>query len=454
MKKTVQFISVATCSILLAGLCSCGLQRPQGWTEETHGKIDPNYDKLFSEQTPVVHRLDIVIAAEDCQAAYDDLESKLSGGGPGQPSSDEDPIFVPVDLTFEGITWYHVGMRYKGNSSLRSAWMSGIGKLAFRLNFEMFEDSYPEIDDQRFFGFEKMTFSNGFKDDSLMRDKLGADIFRNFGVPSARSMFAQVYVDCGDGPVYWGLYTMIEDPSDKMLANQFVDNSGNLYKPEGEGARWGGNMIEEHFFKKNNLESDWSDAIAAVKALQADRSDAQNWKDNLEAVFNVHGYLKYLAVNQTIINWDAYGCMTHNYYVYADPGDNGRLVFLPWDLNEVMLIGGGRDCYADSVMLDEINDGWPLIRYLLDDPEYRQYYREQLQAFLDGVFDIDTIIQRMDSYHDLIAPYVVGPEATEADNYTFLGSSQDFIDSLDSGPNSLKPHVVMRHNAVNQALGQ
>ena len=57
--------------------------------------------------------------------------------------------------------------------------------------------------------------SNGFKDDSLIREKLGGEIFRNAGVKVARSAFYRVYVDIGDGngATYSGLYTMVEDLS-------------------------------------------------------------------------------------------------------------------------------------------------------------------------------------------------------------------------------------------------
>ena len=43
-----------------------------------------------------------------------------------------------------------------------------------------------------------------------MREKVGSDLFRDFGVPCARSVFCRVYVDFGEGPVYFGLYTMLE----------------------------------------------------------------------------------------------------------------------------------------------------------------------------------------------------------------------------------------------------
>ncbi|MCP4680036.1 MAG: hypothetical protein GY854_32005 [Deltaproteobacteria bacterium] len=432
--------------------------RPEGWGALSHcSHVDPDYDKLFADD--VVHRFDITISPEDYQATMDDLAEKLSGGGPGGPpgggDTNEDPIFVPVTLEFEGLTWSYVAMRYKGNSSLRSAYQSGTRKLAIRLNFELYETLYPEIKNQRFYGFEKMTFSNAFKDPSLIRDKTAADIFREQGVPVARSAFARIYVDFGEGPVYFGLYTMIEDPSNRMLDTQFNDDSGNLYKPESEGAKWTDrNLVEAHFDKKTNWEqADFSDVLAAFDALHADRDDAKTWRTGLETTFNVAGFLKCLAINQTIVNWDSYGFMSHNYYVYSDPSNNGRLTWFPWDLNEAMIDPPKQDMNAGSVMLDEITDEWPMIRYLLDDDEYRQTYKDELEAVLEGSFAIDKVHAKMQAYHDLIAPYVTGPESVEESPYTFLKNSEEFNTSLTTGTDALKPHVESRHQAVKDALG-
>ncbi len=434
------------------------LERPEGWGKLSHcSGVEPDYEKLFRDD--VVHRFDITIGSEDYQATLDDLADKLSGGGPGggppggDMDSDEDPIFVPVTLEFDGLTWWHVGMRYKGNSSLRSAWQSGTRKLAIRLNFEMYDTQYLEVTNQRFYGFEKMTFSNAFKDDSLIRDKVAAEIFREGGIPVARSAFARIYIDYGEGPVYFGLYTMIEDPSNKMLDTQFDDDNGNLYKPEGDGAKWG-TYVEEHFDKKTNWTNpDFSDVEAAFDALHADRSDAASWRTGLEEVFDVDGFLKCLAINQAMENWDSYGFMSHNYYIYADPSDGGRFTWFPWDLNEAMLERNVDGQDSGSVLLDEITDDWPMIRYLLDDDVYLDTYKAELQAALEGSFAIDKVHAKMDTYHALIAPYVVGPESEEKTPYTFLGSADDFNNSLTTGQNALKPHVEARHTAVKEALG-
>jgi len=428
-------------------------QRPDGWTVESHcSKVPPAYDMLFRDD--VVHRFDFIIEPDDYARSLEDLSDKLSGGGPpGSEDNQEDPIFIPVTMKFGDLEWTKVGMRYKGNSSLRSAYQSGIRKLAIRLNFELFEDVYPETMNQRFYGFEKMTFSNAFKDSSLIRDKVAADIFRNAGVPVARGAFARIYVDYGEGPVYFGLYTMIEDPSDKMLDEQFGNEDGNLYKPEGDAAKLGF-FDEKDFDNKTNWENpDYTDVINFIDALNSDRSNAEFWKSNLEAVFNVEGFLRVLAVNQAMVNWDSYGFMSHNYYIYQNLDDNGRLHWFPWDLNEAMINKSPGGIDASSVLLEEITAEWPLIRYLLDDSEYLSKYKSELEAVLDGGFAIDTVHNMMDRYHELIESYVIGPDG-ERQPYTFLKSDSEFADSLTDGKDSLKNHVEDRQKAVKAALEQ
>ena len=423
------------------------MSRPVGWTLKSHCRgVGVDYNLLFSDT--VVHRFDIIITPQVYQQTMDNLSDIMVG----PPQDRYDPMWVPVTIKFNGLTWEQVGMRYKGNSSLNSAWRDGVRKLAFRLNFDKYEDTHPELKNQRFYGFKKMIFSNGFKDLSLIREKLAADLFRDHGVPAARGAFARVHVDYGSGPIYYGLYTMIEDPSDEMLESQFSDKGGNLYKPEGEGAKWG-RFIEAHFEKTSNEESsDWSDVQAAITTLNAARGDAAAWRSGLEAVFNTGVFLKWLAMNQAMVNWDTYGFMSHNYYIYGDPSDSGRLVWIPWDLNEAMILQGAHAANAGSVMLDEISSDWPLIRFLLDDPVYRQAYIDELKALLSGAFELTRVKSKMDAYHALVAPYAVGTGG-EAAPYTFLKRAADFENSLTTGRDALKTHVEARHQAIRQALG-
>jgi spore coat protein H len=162
-------------------------------------------------------------------------------------------------------TWQHVGFRLKGNSTLTSAWRSGIYKLPFRLNFDKFEDVQPSVKNQKFYGFKDLSFSPGVKDNSLIREKLGSDIFRMAGIPSAQSAFYKVYIDFGAGMKYCGIYCGLELPDDKMIIQQLSEDAGNLYKPESKLATF----VQTEFEKKNNeLAGDFGDVSRLVKALQ------------------------------------------------------------------------------------------------------------------------------------------------------------------------------------------
>jgi spore coat protein H len=456
-----------------------GVTRPDTWTRRSHCRgVAPDYDEVFDDG--VLHEFRISVSSADYKAMMDDMDEKFSGSSTSMPDLDAlpAPIWVPATVRYGGRMWTGVGMRWKGHASLKGAWNSGIRKLSFLLTFDYFEDSRPEILDQRFFGFKKLVFSNAYNDPSLIREKVAAEVFRAAGVPVARSAFAPIYLDWGKGSVYLGLYAMIEDPSDAMLDVQFGDGDtedGNLYKPWGDAARWLGEDdvdggpggwqkdVESHFEKGTDaLPADWSDIEAVVEKLHRERNVPAQWRADLEEDFDVRSFIKTLAANQVIMNWDSYGCMHHNYYLYSNPADHGRFVWFPWDLNEAMLYREKDGCpEPGSVMLDEIVNGdendaeydtnWPLIRFVLRDSVYLAAYKDELRAVLGGPFAQKTVVAMMRKYHDLVAPYVVGPDAVERFPYTNT-TANGFKGSLTDGNDALVPHVAARRAAVKAAL--
>lgn len=422
------------------------------WTDYTHGKgTDPDYAIVFPQDQ--VSRFDIKISSENWQVMWDDMVSKHGafgssrGGGPADDGS-EDPVFVPCSFNFNGIKWYQVGIRFKGNSSLSTAWGSGIMKLPLKLDFDEFEDDYPEITNQRFYGFKKLALSSGFGDNSLIREKVAADIFREAGIKAAQTSFVRVYVDYGEGSKYFGLYTIVEVIDDTMLENQFGNDDGNCYKPEGTGASFRSGTYGESYFEKktNEDEADWSDVNELYSVLHNSNrlSNPTDWRNSLENILDTDVFLKWLAVNTTIQNWDTYGVMTHNYYLYNDPSDS-KLNWIPWDNNESLMAGkqGG----ALSISLNEINSSWPLIRYLIDDESYKTKYQNYLSEFVNDVFIASDMTAKYQECHDLISPYVIGEEG-EIVGYTLLSSFAAFSSSV----NDLSTHANSRINVVNSYL--
>ena len=164
----------------------------EDWNTETHSaQVPPNYDIVF-DQTKV-NQIHMVFSEDEWEDMQIDLADVLSGstqGGPGgtKEFSDQTPLYFPVDFYFNGIQWYEVGVRYKGNSSMSA----NTGKLPFRLKFDEFEDETPEITNQRFYGFKELAMSSGYNDLSLMREKTASDLFRDFGVPAVQTAFYEI----------------------------------------------------------------------------------------------------------------------------------------------------------------------------------------------------------------------------------------------------------------------
>lgn len=417
------------------------------WTTDSHSNdADPNFDEVFEDNA--VKRLDLVISPTRWQSMLDDMTSLYGtfGTRTGGGFSDDNPIFVPAEVFYEGVEWYRVGVRFKGNSSLQSTWQSGNLKLSFKLDFDEFEDDYPQIKNQRFYGFKKLSLKNNFDDKSMLREKVAADIFTNAGLTSSHTAFYTVYVDHGDGPTYFGLYTLVEEVDDTLIDTQFNDNNGNLYKPDGDGASFAAGTFSESVFGKetNEDDADWSDIENLFSILHDDSrtSDPAAWRANLETVLDTDIFLKYLATNTVIQNWDTYGRMTHNYFLYNNP-DNNLLTWIPWDNNEA-LQDGKMQGSLELDFSDLTASQWPLIGYLYADEVYKAKYDVYLKEVTDGAFNSATMQTIYTNYATLIESYAT----TEISGHTFLNSSSEFQTAV----NQLKSHATQRASAVSAYL--
>jgi len=331
------------------------------------------------------------------------------GTGPGRDQGADDvdifprtPIYVPAEVAFERQVFTKVGFRFKGNSSLSNAWRAGVEKLPLRLNFDELEDTFPEIRDQTFFGFPNLSLTNNGTDASFLRHRVVTDLFLEAGVPAPKTAFVRVFLNRGDGPFYLGLYTMTEVPDSPMLSTLFGNDDGNLYKPVGTGGRWT-QFFQLSFPKKTNAEDeDWTDIQEAIAVLNESRGSAAAWRARLEARFAVNGFLRWLALNTMVGNFDAYGGLSaHNYYLYGSPRHRDRLYWIPWDHDLAMSSGGvggggnpggggggvppggggavGGGNAGLDLFLNSTGANWPLIRFLLDDPVYRAAYRAHIE---------------------------------------------------------------------------
>jgi spore coat protein CotH len=393
------------------------------------------------------------------------------GGGGGGDFTPENPIWVPGNIEFNGKTWTNVGVRFKGNSTLRSSWSSGSLKMPFKLDFDEFEGDFPEVRNQRFYGFKQLSLANGQGDPSFLREKTAYHLFEDAGLPAAKTAYCELTMEFGEGPKYLGVYVVIEVIDDTVVPRIFGDDSGNIYEADGNGANLAAgsqSRLQASFLKENNEdEADWSDIRALYDALHATTrtSNPGQWRAGLEKVFDVPVYLEWLALSAAMMHWDTYGGMTHNYYLYNNP-KTSKLVWISWDHNNVLgsiNAGGGVQQPAganpapggqgpmggaqaaggpagrSNVSLDKRNVAatWPLIRYLMDDPTYYAAYVGHMRDIAANIFTTDKLTARYQKLATLVGPSV----AKEAANTAFQ-----------SGVQSLTATTTTRVQAVHDFL--
>ncbi len=416
------------------------------WNIDTHSNdVSPNYDVVFNQSK--VHRIDIVFTSDNWNDMQDDLEDIVgSGGGPGGGGpggggpnfSDQTPLYFECQFFFNDLEWYHVGVRYKGNSSLNA----NSNKLPLRFQFDEFEDQYPEITNQRFYGFKELSMGSNFMDQSIMRDKTASDVFRDFGVPAVQTAFYEIWIDNGSGTAeYYGVYTMNEVVFDSFLFDYFGSETGNCYKPDGDGATFSTTGFDlDDFYLKNNETGDKSDILEMYDILHASNrtTNPEQWRTDLESVFDVDGFLRYLAVNNTIQNWDTYGKMTHNYYLYHDPADD-LLKWIVWDNNEAFNDGSGNKAPI-SLSMSEVGTDWPLINYIIGQEEYESIYKNYLESFINSSFEYN----RMDELYTERASLLYDSASEERNGYSFVNGIANFSSAVAT----LKAHCSSRITAV------
>lgn len=486
------------------------------WMHRIVAQQMPNYALVFPENQ--VNTLEIAISKADWDSIQVDMKNKFHtafgqmgkgmfgprdgqamppdrpqgmpqgekmGEGPLRLGNDTEPRYVEAQLSFKGKQWTKVGFRLKGNSSLMSSWGQGIYKFPFRLDFGKYEKN-------TFWGFTEVSMSPAFHDASLVREKLASDIFREAGIATARTAFYKVYINFGEGKKYLGIYTMVEVIDDTMIKTQFGSDSGNIYKPESNFQRF----VERQFEKKNHKKQhNWNDVQAFIKALN-DSTRLQQpalWRANLEKTFDVNYFLKWLAVNTAMSNWDTYGAMAHNFYLYNAP--QRGFVWIPWDNNEAMSDNsmpppfmaqnnptrqgeppqglqpsadqthnsprmnegtmpprqGGGPMMGRSLALDlkNVPSQFVLITYLIADPVYGETYKRAVAQFRKQTWQVKALQQRITTMEQLLKPWVMGDEQ-ETPPYSHLSKPSDFA----TGIQALKDAIEKRAKLIDSFLLQ
>lgn len=231
--------------------------------------------------------------------------------------------YKPASVNYNGQQIDNIGIRTKGNLSLRSVvQMSDSDRYSFKLSFN-------EYVNQTLGGLEKINLNNNYSDASYMREYLAYELAETMGLPTPKYSFVNIYIN-GER---WGFYLAVEQIGTAYLERHFDNAYGALYKGvmtgSGSDLMWLGD--DPDLYTGLELKSKSHNGNVLTDML-----DELNHGTDYESVIFVEEALKYIALNVVTNNTDSYiGGNKQNYYLYEE---DGVFSILPWDYN--MAFGG------------------------------------------------------------------------------------------------------------------
>ena len=203
-------MAAAVILCLMASLFSDKLQEVYG-----NNAVTMKYEsKLFS--TDQIMDIDILMDEDDWNNM---LENAIS------------EEYYSCNVVVNGKTFYSVGIRPKGNTSLSSiANDPDTDRYSFKLEFDHY------IEGQTCYGLDKLILNNNYADATNMKEAIVYDMYQYLGVDASLYNYAKISVN-GD---YRGVYLALEAVEDSFMLRNYGTEDGNLYKPENMGV--GGGM--------------------------------------------------------------------------------------------------------------------------------------------------------------------------------------------------------------------
>jgi hypothetical protein len=248
--------------------------------------------------------------------------------------------YVHADMTFEGTPYGTVGLRYKGSGYTlpRCFGMGKTGRTCPKISYKVKFTEYDKS--KRFYGMKKINLHALAGDGTKMHDMLAYELYRDMGIHAPRTSYANVYVN----DKHVGLFLAVEDIDGRFTKSRWPNyGDGNLYKE-----KWPTSDKISYYREGLKTNDDPEDnpsmerMVSYYNAIQA--SDEQTFVQNLSSYMDFDHFLRYMAVDVAIQNWDGirswYSDQTaqkwatnHNYYFYEEENAGGKIWLVPWDMD-------------------------------------------------------------------------------------------------------------------------
>ena len=397
---------------------------------------NPTDGEVFRDD--VVPRIDIFLPADSLAAIYD--YNNLWSNHHYQATFIFDNGTIKDTLT-------NVGFRLRGNTSRQA------GKKSFKVSFNTY------VQGRKYYGLEKLNLNGEHNDPSIARAKIGWDLMREAGIPSPRANHVEVYINGS----YYGLYINVEHIDEEFVASRFGNNDGNLFKclypadlvfisnnpNDYKQVQFGRRFYD---LKTNTAQDDYSDLAHFIDVLN--NTPSVNFACELEKVFNVDDYLKIMALDILIANWDGYIYNKNNFYLYHNTATD-KFEYLPYDIDNTFGIDWYNIDWKSRDIYNWSNIDRPLYTEILAHQEYKDRFSYYMNDFITQLYGTTAHLGNIDNIKALIQTSAANDTYRTLDyNYTISDFNNSYTQSVGGHvKDGVKPFITARvSNALNQLV--
>ena len=318
--------------------------------------------------------------------------------------------YLPATLSAEinGMTYgpMDVGVHLKG---AWGSWRNIYGKAGFKVKINFTNKT------QTLLGVTKLTLNNMVQDHSSLHETMSYRLFRSVGVPTARTGYANVYVN---GQNY-GLHLNLETVDTTLLKRWDITPS-HIYKggvplfPD----FWPGQ--ESNFAIDQGSTTDTSDLTALLAVVG--RGNGTNWFRDMSAIADLKEMTLDWAAEKFTGHWDGYVNNHNNFYLVKR--QDGKFIMLPWGMDQTW--NGGLDYWSGAALFSQC----------INDTRCLALYKEALVTVIHAAKDLDLPQMSRDTAA-AINPSLMADPKKEFGNGEILGAqspARGFISSqINSG---------------------
>ncbi len=289
-----------------------------------------------------------------------------------------------ADVDIDGATLQTVGIRKKGFiGSLSEA------KPSLKLKTDRLKKG------QRLGDTERVTLNNSAQDATRFITCMAYDVFAAAGHPAPRCNLANVMVN---GRAM-GPYAHVEAIKKPFLRRVFGNDSGSLYEgtvadfTAGHLAGAADGVLGHWQPKTDDTDPNGKPLLGVLAALETDDASVLA---SLGATVDIKRFVTFWAVEALVGHTDSYTGGSNNFFVYFDPANQGRAVFIPWGADNVFNADGGGPGEGAAPLAGHTNG--ELARRLSRIPQVRMMVEIELLRLLDAVWDEDALLLRVDTF--------------------------------------------------------